>query len=172
MFTLRPPLASTSTSCLCRLLHSIPIDLPTIFAPATGRTRSAIAILRISGPKSLQIYHGITRPPKPRQALPARAPAVVPDGKGKGKAPEGRRAVLRRIVNPATGEVLDEGIVLYFPGELRVDDMQPNGVLLMRVVLRSLFRPDGPRYARAAHPRQPSPDGPLAQTTPYYRRQD
>ncbi len=99
---------------LARLLHNLPVELPTIFAPATGRTRSAISILRISGPKSVQIYHKLTQPPKARPGIPATPRAV---GKGKGRAPEGRRAVLRRIVDPSTGEVLDEGIVLYFPGK-------------------------------------------------------
>jgi tRNA modification GTPase len=117
MFTSRHAFASTSrlpVSLYTRPLHNLPVELPTIFAPATGRTRSAISILRISGPKSLQIYHKLTQPPKPRLGLP---PAPRPSGKGKGKAPEARRALLRRIVDPGTGEVLDEGIVLYFPGE-------------------------------------------------------
>lgn len=34
------------------------------------------------------------------------------------RGPKERRAILRRIVHPASGEVLDEGIVLYFPREL------------------------------------------------------
>jgi hypothetical protein len=33
-----------------------------------------------------------------------------------GDAPPERRAVLRRVVHPDTGEVLDEGVALFFPG--------------------------------------------------------
>lgn len=47
---------------------------------------------------------------------------VAPRGKGKAKEgvvvtkdPPERRAVLRKIVHPETGETLDEGVVLYFP---------------------------------------------------------
>ena len=121
MLTAYRAFASTSTSALgpaalTRLLHGVPaIELPTIFAPATGPTRSAISILRISGPMSLQIYHNLTTPPKTRVSGPRSQVAV---GKRKGRAPEPRKALLRRIVDPGTGEVLDEGIVLYFPGKL------------------------------------------------------
>ncbi|GAA5857314.1 hypothetical protein JCM8547_002213 [Rhodosporidiobolus lusitaniae] len=79
--------------------------VPTIFAPATGRGKSAISILRISGPGATDVWTRMTRPPRGE----------------KGKAKEGRegpperRAVLRRIVHPETEEVLDEAVVLFFP---------------------------------------------------------
>ncbi|GJN88029.1 hypothetical protein Rhopal_000985-T1 [Rhodotorula paludigena] len=81
--------------------------LPTIFAPATGKYKSAISILRISGDDALEVWRRMT---------------VSPRGKGKAKEgvvvtkdPPERRAVLRKIVHPETGETLDEGVVLYFP---------------------------------------------------------
>ncbi|GAA5998090.1 Mss1p [Rhodotorula paludigena] len=81
--------------------------LPTIFAPATGKGKSAISILRISGDDALEVWRRMT---------------VAPRGKGKAKEgvvvtkdPPERRAVLRKIVHPETGETLDEGVVLYFP---------------------------------------------------------
>jgi len=64
----------------------------TIFALATAAGRAAIAILRLSGPDS------------------GRAVARVA-----GKLPSPRRAARRRLVNPATGEWLDDGLVLWFP---------------------------------------------------------
>lgn len=77
---------------------------PTIFAPATGKGKSAIAILRISGDDALQVWRRMTVSPRSRKRL-------------KEDPPE-RRAVLRKIVHPETDEVLDEGVVLYFPRAL------------------------------------------------------
>jgi tRNA modification GTPase len=68
-------------------------DRPTIFALSSGRPPAAIAVVRISGPRA-------------RDGLAALAP----------KLPEPRRAALRRLRNPATGAVLDEALVLWFPG--------------------------------------------------------
>lgn len=106
-------IARSPLLCTCRpLSRSLASASPssstthdTIFAPATGRSKSAISILRISGPKALDVYRAVTRPPR--------------SAKGKAKEierPEARRAILRRIVHPRTEEPLDEGIVLFFPG--------------------------------------------------------
>jgi tRNA modification GTPase len=64
----------------------------TIFALATAAGRAAIAILRISGPDC------------------ARAVSRVA-----GKLPQPRVAQRRHFVDPATGEQLDDGLVLWFP---------------------------------------------------------
>jgi tRNA modification GTPase len=64
----------------------------TIFAPATAAGRAAIAILRISGPDC------------------ARAVSRVA-----GKLPQPRVAERRHFIDPATGEQLDDGLVLWFP---------------------------------------------------------
>ncbi|KAM0749865.1 P-loop containing nucleoside triphosphate hydrolase protein [Meredithblackwellia eburnea MCA 4105] len=90
---------------------------PTIFAPATGRAKSAISILRVSGPDSVKVWYQMTRPPRQ-----SKLGKVDKKDKGKGREsrleePKPRVATLRRIVHPTTGEVLDEGIVLYFPAE-------------------------------------------------------
>ncbi|KPV76884.1 uncharacterized protein RHOBADRAFT_51869 [Rhodotorula graminis WP1] len=77
--------------------------LPTIFAPATGKGKSAISILRISGPDALDVWRKMTRPPRGRTHT----------NRTRSEPPE-RKAILRRIVAP-DGEVLDEGVVLYFP---------------------------------------------------------
>jgi tRNA modification GTPase len=69
------------------------VDRPTIFALSSGRPPAAIAVVRISGPRA-------------RDGLQALAP----------KLPEPRRAALRRLRNPTTGAVLDEALVLWFPG--------------------------------------------------------
>lgn len=65
----------------------------TIFALATGAGRAAIAVIRLSGPASAAILSRLgAGPPTPRIAS------------------------LRRLRHPDTGDVLDEAVVLWFPG--------------------------------------------------------
>lgn len=84
-----------------RSLASAAISSPTIYAPATGKGKSAIAILRISGDDALDVWRRMTVSPRTRKRIEADPPE--------------RKAVLRKIVHPETDEVLDEGVVLYFP---------------------------------------------------------
>lgn len=65
----------------------------TLAALATGTSPAGVAIIRIAGPDALQVARRLT-------ALPARMPA--------------RRALLRAIHHPRTGDRLDEAIVIYF----------------------------------------------------------
>ena len=65
----------------------------TIFAPATAAGRAAIALLRLSGPRSGDAVLALT-----------------------GNMPPPRSARRTRFVDPATGETLDDGLVLWFPG--------------------------------------------------------
>ncbi len=64
----------------------------TIFAPATAQGRGAIAIIRISGPATSIILSRIAAP-----------------------QPRARHAALRAIT-AEDGEILDQGLVLWFPG--------------------------------------------------------
>lgn len=65
----------------------------TIFALASGAGRAAIAVVRISGPRAGAVV----------QAMARRVPAP-------------RLATVRRLRDPRTSEVLDEALVLWFPG--------------------------------------------------------
>jgi tRNA modification GTPase len=65
----------------------------TIFALATAPGRAGIAVLRLSGPEA-------------RAALEAVAGAV----------PAPRRAARARFRDPASGEAIDDGLALFFPG--------------------------------------------------------
>src|SRR5947208_9572046 len=65
----------------------------TIFALSSGRPPAAIAVVRISGPRA-------------GDALTMLA----------GRLPEPRKAALARVRDPANGEVIDEALVLWFPG--------------------------------------------------------
>jgi tRNA modification GTPase len=64
----------------------------TIFAPATAAGRAAVAVVRLSGPRT-------------RAAVKALA----------GDLPDARRASVRRL-RDAAGEPIDEALVLWFPG--------------------------------------------------------
>src|SRR5262245_43849473 len=68
-------------------------DRDTIFALSSGQPPAAIAVVRISGPRA-------------RIALERLI----------GRVPQPRRASLARVRDPATGDVIDEGLALWFPG--------------------------------------------------------
>ncbi len=65
----------------------------TIFAQASGRSKSAIAVLRLSGPQARHAVETLTLQPPPPP----------------------RTAKLVALRHPATGELLDRALVLWFP---------------------------------------------------------
>ncbi len=69
------------------------MDEDTIFAPASGAGRAAIAVLRVSGPAAGAALRALCA----------------------GRLPLPRRAVLRRLRDP-TGGLLDHALVLWLPG--------------------------------------------------------
>src|ERR1700691_1684651 len=64
----------------------------TIFALSSGRPPAAIAVVRVSGPR-----------------------AGVALEKLIGRLPEPRKAALARVRDPASGEIIDEALALWFP---------------------------------------------------------
>ncbi len=66
----------------------------TIFAPASGKGRAAIAVLRVSGSRAGDTLRIIAGAPLPSP----------------------RSAALRRLINPGDDETLDRALVLWFPG--------------------------------------------------------
>ena len=68
-------------------------SLSTIFALSSGRPPAAIAVVRVCGPK-----------------------ASIALEKLIGRVPPARQAVLARVREPASGEVIDEALALWFPG--------------------------------------------------------
>src|ERR1700716_3434518 len=68
------------------------MDTDTIFAIASGAGRAAIAVLRLSGPAARTIVKIMA-----------------------GKLPEPPSAALRTFRDPATGEAIDKGFVIFFP---------------------------------------------------------
>jgi len=65
----------------------------TIFASASGYGRAAVCLVRISGPKSRSVLETMA-----------------------GSVPAPRRAALRLLRDPGTGELLDQALVLWMPG--------------------------------------------------------
>ena len=67
----------------------------TIFAMASGGLRAGVAVVRVSGPDA------------------ARALATLDGNKPRLAA---RKTALRRLIDPLSGETLDEALVLFFKG--------------------------------------------------------
>lgn len=107
-------------------------DRDTIFALSSGHPPAAIGVVRLSGPAA-------------RSGLEALARGV----------PEPRRAALRRLRDPATGQELDQALVLWLPGphsetgEDMVELHLHGGRAVVAAVLAALARIPTLRPARA-----------------------
>jgi tRNA modification GTPase len=105
-------------------------DRDTIYAPATAPGRAAVAVVRLSGPRS-------------GDALLAIA------GGARNMLPPPREAVFRRLRDPATNDAIDEALVLWLPGPRSEtgEDMAElqfhGGRAIMAAVLAVLARIDG-----------------------------
>ena len=107
------------------------LDKRTIFAPASGIGRAAVAIIRISGPSSAAAIRALTG-----------APPAAP-----------RQASLKTLRDPSTGEELDRSLVLWFPapnsytGEDAVELHVTGGRAVLAGVTQALASLDGMRPA-------------------------
>jgi tRNA modification GTPase len=91
----------------------------TIFAPATAPGRSALAMVRVSGPAAGEVCRRLTgRPP-----------------------PAPRRAIVRRMHDPQSGEAIDQGLVLWFaaPASFTGEDVLELQVHGGRAVIAALL---------------------------------
>jgi tRNA modification GTPase len=104
----------------------------TIFALSSGRPPAAIAVVRVSGPHA-----------------GAALQALI------GKIPAPRHAALARVRDPASGETIDEGLALWFPGprsetgEDTAELQLHGGRAVIAGVLAALARVPGCRPAEA-----------------------
>ena len=104
----------------------------TIFALSSGRPPAAIAVVRISGPQAGAALRALI-----------------------GKIPEPRRAALARVRDPASGEIIDEALALWFPGpasetgEDTAELQLHGGRAVISAVLAALGRIAGCRPAEA-----------------------
>src|SRR4029077_14695915 len=107
-------------------------DRDTIFALSSGRPPAAVAVVRISGPRA-----GLAL-----ETLIGRVPAAP-------------RASLARVRDPATGDLIDEGLALWFPGpnsetgEDVVELQVHGGRAVIAAVLAALAKLAGLRHAEA-----------------------
>src|SRR3954466_553928 len=104
----------------------------TIFAPASGAGRSAIAVVRLRGPGTAGVLEAMA-----------------------GRLPAPRRMTLSALRDPASGEALDQALVVWMPGPESFTgedqaELHLHGGLAVRVaVLRTLAGLPG---CRAAEP--------------------
>ena len=105
--------------------------MDTIFALSSGRPPAAVAVVRVSGPRAHDAARLIA-----------------------GDLPEARTAVLRELRHPATGELLDEALVLSFDapasatGENIVELQCHGGRAVVDALLSALAGVEGLREAR------------------------
>src|SRR5215472_17527043 len=107
-------------------------DRDTVFALSSGRPPAAIAVIRICGPQAGTALVKLT-----------------------GRMPPPRQAALARVRDPASGDVIDEGLALWFPGphsetgediaELQVH----GGRAVIAAILAALAKLAGLRHAEA-----------------------
>jgi tRNA modification GTPase len=107
-------------------------DRSTIFALSSGRPPAAIAVVRISGPRA-----------------GAALEALI------GRVPQPRKAALAQVRDPASGEVIDEALALWFPrphsetGEDVAELQLHGGQAVIAGVLDALAAIEGCRPAEA-----------------------
>ncbi len=105
---------------------------PTIFALSSGRPPAAIAVVRVSGPRAGAALEKLI-----------------------GRVPEPRQATLARVRDLATGEAIDDALVLWFPaprsetGEDTAELQLHGGHAVIAGVLEALGRIEGCRPAEA-----------------------
>ncbi|XP_066992883.2 tRNA modification GTPase GTPBP3, mitochondrial isoform X3 [Anabrus simplex] len=88
---------SVLTRSECRIIKTAQnSSSSTIYALSSGYGKCGVAVIRISGPHSSDAVSKMAR---------------------MNSMPSPRRAVLRAFTDPETGEILDRGILIWFPGE-------------------------------------------------------
>lgn len=121
----------------------------TIFALASGIGRAGISVIRLSGPDARTALGALLRPTLPDGERGS------PSGKVSSKLPPPRRASLRRLFDPLSGEILDQALVLWLPGpgtftgEDQTELHIHGGLAVRAAVLGALSRLPG---CRAAEP--------------------
>src|SRR5215468_6673822 len=115
-----------------RVRHAMSSDRDTIFALSSGRPPAAIAVIRISGSRASEALEWLI-----------------------GRVPQPRRASLAQVRDPATHDVIDEGLALWFPapnsetGEDMAELHVHGGRAVIAAVLSALAKLSGLRPAEA-----------------------
>lgn len=91
----------------------------TIYALATPSGKGGVAVIRVSGPEALSVYHRIIRPWTKGAAAKEKV------------TPPSRKMLRCSVYDPVTGEDIDDGLAVFFPGML----------VLLNTALCSLLKP-------------------------------
>lgn len=119
----------------CRAARELS-DAETIFALSSGHGRCGVAVVRVSGPAALTALHNMA-------------------GLSNARLPPPRTALLRSITDPLTKELLDRGLVYWFPGphsftgEDSAEFHIHGGLAVITAVLHALGSLPGVRPAEA-----------------------
>ena len=115
----------------CTERAAVPILPDTIFALSSAPGRAAVAVVRISGPRA-------------KEAL----------GRLAGHVPETRKATLRTIRHPSTGQDIDRAIILFFAGPSSFTGEDVAEILLHggKAVVASVLNALGTLQCRLAEP--------------------
>ena len=133
--THRSTIFALSSGFCCNEILCITILISNRILYFKGLSQSAIAVIRISGPNSLDVIRRMTRIKKDN---------IIP-----------RKALLCRIVDPKNEEMLDNGLLLWFPqphsftGEDSVELHVHGGVAVVTSVINALQKLPGFRLAEA-----------------------
>ena len=125
--------------------------LDTIFALSSGPiAKSGVAVVRISGPSSQYCLEKLAA--KPSATATATASLFVP---------KPREATLKALYSPVTDDVLDQSLILWFPGprSFTGEDVVELHVHGSRAVIKGVFEAlehlDDPLSGRAIRPAAP-----------------
>lgn len=131
-----------------KTLSNTPAGLDTIFALSSGPiVKSGVAVVRISGPSSLYCLEQLTIMPSERMTFP--------------EQPKPRLAKLKYLYSPVTKDVLDQSLILWFPGprSFTGEDVVELHVHGSRAVIKGVFEAlehlDDPSQGRAIRPAAP-----------------
>lgn len=86
-----------------------PSEKDTIYALSTPPGRAGVAVIRVSGPKALEVHQCMVQKPETNGRV-----------RNRSKNPTPWKMHRCSIVDPVTREVLDDGLVVYFAGERSV----------------------------------------------------
>ena len=101
--------------------YAIPSDAQrrTIYALATPPGKGGVAVIRISGPDTLAVYERIVRPVSQSGHSRAKRKGKEKEfsvKEGDYKLPEPRKMIRCSVVDPVSGEELDDGLAVFFKG--------------------------------------------------------
>ncbi|KAL5527216.1 hypothetical protein ACEPAG_6007 [Sanghuangporus baumii] len=126
------PSSSASAPAPASAHIPIPSDAQrqTIYALATPPGKGGVAIIRVSGPDASAVFRRIVRPVSKSKSKSRSLAEYDSEGKGKGKDKEDvglepRKMVRCTVVDPVSGEALDDGLAVFFkaPNSFTTEDV-------------------------------------------------